>query len=908
MSVVSYLRMIPQCLFCQVRISFIRPHCRMTTWLALTGCIPIAMAPRPCRPAQVEAAPEVLMVVMQIDLEMMQRMASRARDSWFQLSDRSLQTLVNGEVAPSISVAAGEWTRFRVIYAGWLAEALNFNVGCEMVLLAKDGIYIPDFPRSLTGAAPIPAGGRADLMLRCAEANAEYPVTWGGNTIATVTTGEMKSTVDLESWSPSYPSYLEDLRSSEVSPNCSCETRLDRDEINGHLFEEDLVLHQSFLGAVVERSVRARDHPYHQHVYPFQVVSGFETSDQGGRGRGGQTGASDAAANYAMPGDWHDTIAGNGIVRYRPSRFAGKAGWPLGRSQPRAFTWIKEEIASKSPVAVVGTKVSLNYSRDHSVQEGLEHIKQWNSVHLLSEDVMKAAQAIMMKSKPEFSKLYVACDLGGWPKNRSRSSCNFRRHFRRRVEMTSRQQQMLRMVSHGSDMGEGQGTFLSSVINLSAASMGCSILALPRVFAVCGMRWSLVFLVTFSLWVELSLRWLVACGRFSGCCGFKENAQYFLGRRAAKLVHFCQVLLLCGGIVMIFVTASSLLGCSARELLASLCTEDGPPLTERSGTLAKLCRTAHPAPCMSPQRVLTLIVLVVLPLACQKSLHSLTGVSMLSFVCLAYFFIVLLVRLANRALTAPALSMDLMDMSQQELPLFWQGPPVLLMSFLCHTTVLQLDSELRPEAKAKVSRVIRVVIFGEALPVYAVVGAGGLWLKGTTVSANVLQDFTNDPWMAAARLTLGLMNVAKLATAVITLREALVSLAPSSRARKRLRSFEGRLLMGSVALVLGALAAYAIPSLTAVLSLLGCTVGVLFSLCLPAALYAMLLRRVSRTCGHKRDLEEPLLAPPPRETGPVQLPSSDVEWTLQWLLCAAVFTGGLFVGGLGLMSWVRDPC
>jgi len=52
---------------------------------------------------------------------------------------------------------------------------------------AQDGIYIRDFPRTLTGAAPIPAGGRADLMLRCPEANAEYPVTWGGNTIATAT-------------------------------------------------------------------------------------------------------------------------------------------------------------------------------------------------------------------------------------------------------------------------------------------------------------------------------------------------------------------------------------------------------------------------------------------------------------------------------------------------------------------------------------------------------------------------------------------------------------------------------------------------------------------------------------------------------------------------------------------------
>ena len=40
----------------------------------------------------------------------------------------------------------------------------------------------------------------------------------------------------------------------------------------------------------------------------------------------------------------------------------------------------------------------------------------------------------------------------------------------------------------------------------------------------------------------------------------------------------------------------------------------------------------------------------------------------------------------------------------------------------------------------QVSRVIRVVIFGMALPCYAVVGAGGLWLFDGRVSANVLQE------------------------------------------------------------------------------------------------------------------------------------------------------------------------
>lgn len=80
---------------------------------------------------------QVILVVMQIDLETTARIASRARDSWFSSSGGRLTTLVNGEVAPTIGVRGGEWTRFRIVYAGWLAEVLNFDIsGCEKALLA----------------------------------------------------------------------------------------------------------------------------------------------------------------------------------------------------------------------------------------------------------------------------------------------------------------------------------------------------------------------------------------------------------------------------------------------------------------------------------------------------------------------------------------------------------------------------------------------------------------------------------------------------------------------------------------------------------------------------------------------------------------------------------------------------
>ena len=48
-------------------------------------------------------------------------------------------------------------------------------------------------------------------------------------------------------------------------------------------------------------------------------------------------------------------------------------------------------IANHSPVAVVGTKLSLNYSRDHSVSDGLQHVATQNALALMSDDLMLVA-------------------------------------------------------------------------------------------------------------------------------------------------------------------------------------------------------------------------------------------------------------------------------------------------------------------------------------------------------------------------------------------------------------------------------------------------------------------------------------------------------------------------------------
>jgi len=63
-------------------------------------------------------------------------------------------------------------------------------------------------------------------------------------------------------------------------------------------------------------------------------------------------------------------------------------------------------IASKSPVAVAGTKVHLNYSRENKVRESLEYMAAWNGAFIQTGDIMSSAMASLAKGPlPEFSKL-----------------------------------------------------------------------------------------------------------------------------------------------------------------------------------------------------------------------------------------------------------------------------------------------------------------------------------------------------------------------------------------------------------------------------------------------------------------------------------------------------------------------
>jgi enoyl-CoA hydratase len=59
-------------------------------------------------------------------------------------------------------------------------------------------------------------------------------------------------------------------------------------------------------------------------------------------------------------------------------------------------------IAEKSPLVICGLKENMEFSANHTVEDGLNFVATWNAATMLSNDLAEAAQAAMQKRKPNF--------------------------------------------------------------------------------------------------------------------------------------------------------------------------------------------------------------------------------------------------------------------------------------------------------------------------------------------------------------------------------------------------------------------------------------------------------------------------------------------------------------------------
>ena len=66
---------------------------------------------------------------------------------------------------------------------------------------------------------------------------------------------------------------------------------------------------------------------------------------------------------------------------------------------------IANEIASNSPAAVYGCKRVIDFSRDHTIDEGLEWINMWNASMLSQSELMEGFQSFKSKKEGDFAEL-----------------------------------------------------------------------------------------------------------------------------------------------------------------------------------------------------------------------------------------------------------------------------------------------------------------------------------------------------------------------------------------------------------------------------------------------------------------------------------------------------------------------
>lgn len=186
---------------------------------------------------------------------------------------------VNGLVEGNICLPPNTWQHWRVLLADRAAnmKTLEFGPGCEVMLLARDGVWRTVAPKDLpTNILELSGASRADFAIR-ATANSWIKVN--GTVVANIYTSGTEDTSvhpfdtdGVSTWSALRPEYLRDLR-NETNVNLESISMGAR-TINGGKYNNDVPTLSLPANQVQEWSLSgAVQHPFHLHVYHVQALS-----------------------------------------------------------------------------------------------------------------------------------------------------------------------------------------------------------------------------------------------------------------------------------------------------------------------------------------------------------------------------------------------------------------------------------------------------------------------------------------------------------------------------------------------------------------------------------------------------------------------------------------------------------
>lgn len=238
------------------------------------------------------------------------------KEIWQQQSGNLVNWLyiVNGLYRPTITLNAGQWYRLRLQYSAIEQPMQAKLAGCQMTLLALDGVYL-NAPRTVTSVRLLQAS-RADIAVMCPAGGPYQFIDTTGATVFAIEIGasKLKGQTALGQWNlPMRQPYLVDTM--DLQPEQLANTTFafvmttnPDTTLSGKMFQgfnRSSALHLMLPNTVEEWTMDISAHPLHIHLSPFQLQE--DTPD----------------GNYKK-GDWLDTYLGPAIkVRSRIGNFNG---------------------------------------------------------------------------------------------------------------------------------------------------------------------------------------------------------------------------------------------------------------------------------------------------------------------------------------------------------------------------------------------------------------------------------------------------------------------------------------------------------------------------------------------------------------------------------------------------------
>lgn len=263
---------------------------------------------------------------------------------------------VNGLQQGSFCTTANEWQHWRVLLADRDATPKTFAVGasCEVMLLARDGVWRTTAPKALTtNSISLTGASRADFAVRCSN---DSTITIDGTVVANVlvsgsgntTVGPFSSGSTGTTWSAIRPAYLRDLRG--VTSVHKESVTMGARTINGASFDETVPTFTLPANQVQSWTIKgANQHPFHLHVYHVQAV--------------------DCGGSFE-PGEYYDTVADSCSVRFdlnaaTSTVFEGRTIMHchiLAHEDQGAMGWLDTVGGIAPPAFPAGTSYSAKYT------------------------------------------------------------------------------------------------------------------------------------------------------------------------------------------------------------------------------------------------------------------------------------------------------------------------------------------------------------------------------------------------------------------------------------------------------------------------------------------------------------------------------------------------------------------